>query len=158
MAYIADLRALAGHRPLILTSASGALINSSGEVLLQARADTGDWGFPGGYMDYGEGFAQTVVREFKEDAGLLVAPVKMLKLQDRDQYTYPNGDQVQPVNAFYLVRLLSQHKYPVKLAETIRTSYFSLNEPAPRFFNHQHAVMWTVVKDYFQHHRAEIIG
>ena len=62
MAYIADLRAQAGHRPLILTSASGALIDKAGAVLLQERADTGDWGFPGGYMDYGETFAQTLVR------------------------------------------------------------------------------------------------
>lgn len=50
MAYIADLRALVGHRPLILTSASGALIDKDGAILLQERADTGDWGFPGGYM------------------------------------------------------------------------------------------------------------
>lgn len=148
MAYIADLRAQVGHRPLILTSASGALIDKAGAVLLQERADTGDWGFPGGYMDYGETFAQTLVREFKEDAGLMVAPVKLLRLQDSDLYTYPNGDQVQPVNAFYLVRLLSRDDYPVKPAETVRTA---------RFFNQQHAAMWTVARDYFRQHRAEII-
>ena len=70
-----------------MTSASGALIDKAGAVLLQERADTGDWGFPGGYMDYGETFAQTLVREFKEDAGLMVAPVKLLQLQDSDLYT-----------------------------------------------------------------------
>ena len=157
MAYIADLRALVGHRPLILTSASGALIDKDGAVLLQERADTGNWGFPGGYMDYGESFGQTVVREFKEDAGVMVAPVKLLKLQDGDLYTYPNGDQVQPVNAFYLVRELEQNSYPVKATETVRTARFSLDGQPPRFFNQQHAVMWTVARDYFHRHRAEII-
>ena len=157
MAYIADLRARVGHRPLILTSASGALIDKTGAVLLQERADTGDWGFPDGYMDYGEAFAQTLVREFKEDAGLMVAPVKLLQLQDSDLYTYPNGDQVQPVNSFYLVRLLSQDDYPVKPAETVRIARFPLTGQPPRFFNQQHAAMWTVARDYFRQHRAEII-
>ena len=51
MAYIKDLRAKVGHQPLIMTSASGALVNEKQQVLLQERADTGDWGFPGGYID-----------------------------------------------------------------------------------------------------------
>lgn len=76
MAYIKEIRQLVGHRPLIMTSASGALLNKNNAVLLQARADTGDWGFPGGYMEFGERFAETVQREFKEDAGLAVVPVK----------------------------------------------------------------------------------
>ena len=43
MAYIKDLRAKVGHQPLIMTSASGALVNEKQQVLLQERADTGDW-------------------------------------------------------------------------------------------------------------------
>lgn len=53
MAYIHDLRQKVGHTPLIMTSASGALVED-GRILLQERADTGDWGFPGGYMEYGD--------------------------------------------------------------------------------------------------------
>lgn len=150
MAYIKDLRALTGHRPLILTSASGALINSRGAVLLQSRADTGNWGFPGGYMEFGETFAQTVQREFKEDAGRSVRPVKLLALLDHDHYTYPNGDQVQPVNAFYLVTPRDDYRYPVKKSETNATRFFALAGPAPRFFNHQHEEMWTIVQHYWQ--------
>ena len=80
---------MVGHEPLIMTSASGALLNQDQQVLLQARADTGDWGFPGGYMEYGESFSDTVKREFKEDAGFEIIPEKLLKLQDQDFYTYP---------------------------------------------------------------------
>ena len=76
MAYIHDLRQKVGHTPLIMTSASGALVED-GRILLQERADTGDWGFPGGYMEYGDTFKQTVVREFLEDAGIAVTPVKL---------------------------------------------------------------------------------
>lgn len=42
LAYIKEIRDLVGHRPLIMTSASGALLDQQGAVLLQERADTGD--------------------------------------------------------------------------------------------------------------------
>lgn len=35
MAYIKEIRELVGHRPLIMTSASGALLNEQKAVLLQ---------------------------------------------------------------------------------------------------------------------------
>lgn len=153
MAYIADLRSKVGHQPLIMTSASGALVNASGAVLLQARADTGDWGFPGGYMEFGERFTETVQREFKEDAGVQVEPVKLLALQDGDRYTYPNGDVVQPVNAFYLVRPVTNDRFPVKPSETVATRYFSLQGEPPHFFNQQHQEMWAIIKKYFANNK-----
>ena len=129
MAYIKKIRQLVGHRPLIMTSASGALLNEQGEVLLQERADTGDWGFPGGYMEFGETFSQTLIL-------------------DSDTYTYPNGDVVQPVNAFYLVRRTTDHQYLTKPSETVKTRYFGMHE-SPHFFNQQHAEMWAVLnKEY----------
>ena len=152
MAYIKEIRKLVGHRPLILTSASGALLNEHGEVLLQERADTGDWSFPGGYMEFGATFAETVVREFKEDAGIVVRLQKMLGMFDHDTYTYPNGDTVQPVNAFYLVTQVDSHRYTTKPSETVTTRYFNLRKPAPRFFNHQHVEMWTVLQEYLANH------
>lgn len=144
--YIADLRALVGHKPLIMNSASGALLNDAGEVLLQERADTGNWGFPGGYMEFGETFKMTVQREFMEDAGIHVEPVKLLKLSDDFQYEYPNGDQVQPVNCFYLVEYRSGHVLQEATDETTRLQYFRLDQP-PTFFNNQHAEMFEVLKE-----------
>lgn len=148
MAYIKDIREKVGHIPLIMTSASGALLNDNNEVLLQARADTGDWGFPGGYMEYGESFADTVKREFKEDGGYKVTPVELLAMQDQDFYTYPNGDEVQPVNAFFLVKLASDQKFQTKTDETLKVQYFSLDEEPPRFFNKQHEEMWKILKQH----------
>lgn len=144
---------MVGHEPLIMTSASGALLNQDQQVLLQARADTGDWGFPGGYMEYGESFSDTVKREFKEDAGFEIIPEKLLKLQDQDFYTYPNGDQVQPVNAFYLVKLATQKHFNTKPDETVKVQYFDLEKEPPKFFNDQHAEMWQLIKKYVEQNR-----
>lgn len=154
MAYIKDLRERVGHMPLIMTSASGALLNQRNQVLLQARADTGDWGFPGGYMEYGESFQQTLVREFKEDAGLLVRPQKMLGILDHDLYKYPNGDQVQPVNVLYLVTKISNEQFATKPSETAGLKFFTIDNP-PRFFNHQHEEMWELVINYVKKMQQE---
>ena len=103
--YIKRIRKMVGHQPIILNSASGALLNDQNQVLLQERTDTGNWGFPGGYLEYGETYAKAAVREFKEDAGLLVEPVKLLQISDDFQYEYPNGDQLQPINCLSLIHI-----------------------------------------------------
>lgn len=149
MSYIHDLRAKVGHQPLILTSAAGALIEN-GQILLQERADTGDWGFPGGYMEYGDSFAQTVQREFFEDAGIAVRPLRLLAIQDQDDYTYPNGDRVQPINAFYLVERTGATA-EAKPSETVRVHFFAPDNP-PTFFNAQHAAMWQIAVRAIQEH------
>lgn len=147
MAYIHDLCTKVGKMPLIMTSASGVLFDDHGRVLLQARADTGDWGFPGGYLEYGESFRQALVREYKEDAGRLVEPVKLLGILDQDFYTYPNGDEVQPINAVYLVKLVNDEKYPTKATETVQTAFVPLGQ-TPHFFNRQHEKMWQLAREY----------
>lgn len=145
--YLKEIRDLVGHRPMIFNSASGALLNDKGQVLLQERTDTGNWGFPGGYMEFGESYADTVVREFKEDAGVVVAPVKLLKLSDSLTYSYPNGDAVQPINCFYLVRYSSGQLLTAKTNETTALRYVDMDQP-PTFFNAQHAEMFAVLKAY----------
>lgn len=146
MAYIHDLRQKVGHMPLILNSASGALVNDQGAVLLQERADTGNWGFPGGYLEYGESYAKCVQREYLEDAGIHVKPIKLLALQDYDEYTYPNDDVVQPINAFYLVEATATTNQAPKPSETVTTKFFALNQEPPCFFNAQHARMWEILR------------
>lgn len=146
--YVAAIRAQVGHRPLILNSASGALLNSQKQVLLQERTDTGDWGFPGGYLEYGETYEQALTREFQEDAGVNVLPERLLTLSDDLTYQYPNGDQVQPINCFYLVRYMSGQLLGMKTDETMALAYFALSNP-PHFFNQQHVQMFEKLQSLF---------
>jgi len=144
--YIQELRGLVGHTPLILNSAAGALLNSHQQVLLQERTDTGNWGFPGGYLEFGESFKVAIRREFYEDAGIQITPVSLLRLMDTDTYTYPNGDQVQPINAFYLVHATAGHLLTQSTSETKQLAFFNLTEP-PHFFNRQHAKMYQILQN-----------
>lgn len=95
--YIKNLRRRVGNIPLILNTATGALFNNTGEVLLQERSDTKNWGFPGGYLEYGETYKEAITREFQEDTGLLVTPDKLIQITDDTFYKYPNGDQIQSI-------------------------------------------------------------
>ncbi|PSM44617.1 DNA mismatch repair protein MutT [Streptomyces dioscori] len=106
--YVAQLRALLGHRPLILPGSSVVVSDEQGKVLLLARADTGGWGLPGGLMDPGESFEDTARREVLEETGLVVGALTLLGLFSGGPtyfYRYPNGDQVHNATAAYVTAL-----------------------------------------------------
>jgi ADP-ribose pyrophosphatase YjhB (NUDIX family) len=44
--------------------------DEQGRVLMQRRADSGNWSLPGGVMEIGETIGQAVVREVREETGL----------------------------------------------------------------------------------------
>lgn len=144
--YIHEMRALVGHRPMILNTAAGALLNEQHQLLLQERADTGDWSFPGGYMEFGASFMDTCKREYLEDAGLEVEPIKLLKLFDKDFYTYPNGDQTQLITALYLVKQTGGALLDHVTDETTQLKYFDLDN-LPKLFNDQSVKMAQAVID-----------
>lgn len=45
-------------------------VDDQGRILLQRRADSGNWSLPGGTMELGETLGDAVVRETREETGL----------------------------------------------------------------------------------------
>jgi 8-oxo-dGTP diphosphatase len=43
----------------------------------------GDWSLPGGLLEVGEPLTDGVVREVREETGLIVEPVELIELLDR---------------------------------------------------------------------------
>ena len=92
--YISTMRKQIGHA-LIMTTGCGVIIeNRNGEILLQRRRDNGLWGLPGGNMEPGEKFEETVKREVLEEAGIEVAELRLFGIYSGEDriITYPNGD------------------------------------------------------------------
>lgn len=92
--YISTMRKQIGHA-LIMTTGCGVIIeNRNGEILLQRRRDNGLWGLPGGSMEPGEKFEETVKREVLEEAGIEVAALCLFGIYSGEDriITYPNGD------------------------------------------------------------------
>ena len=79
MGYIEELRALVGHRRLILCGASVVIRNARGELLLQQRrGPTERWSFPGGLMELGESTEETARREVFEETALTLGAMKLI--------------------------------------------------------------------------------
>ena len=104
MDYVKELRALVGHRRLILCGSSVVIRNEKGELLLQQRVyPEGRWCFPGGLMELGESTEDTARREVFEETALTVGALELIGV-----YSGPdslcraaNGDEWYVVNVAY---------------------------------------------------------
>lgn len=59
----------------------GVMILKDGKVLLGKRKGAhgaGDWSFPGGHLEYMEGFEECVRRETKEECGIEIKDIRFL--------------------------------------------------------------------------------
>ena len=103
--YVEELRALIGHRPVILNGSVVLLMDDLGRILLQHR-DDGRWGLPGGLMEPGESFEETARREVREETGLTPGPMRFLGVWSGKDYfcRAANGDEFYSVTAAFLAR------------------------------------------------------
>ena len=131
--YLARLRGCVGHDLLLAPAAAACIRDEEGHILLLRRSD-GDnmWGFPGGGMELGEQVAETVVREVREEIGLEVEPVVLIGVYSSPEYifAYPNGDQVQPVTAFFECRVVGGELRPDQ-EEILGSRYFGPEDELP---------------------------
>jgi ADP-ribose pyrophosphatase YjhB (NUDIX family) len=54
----------------LVPGGAALVVDEQGRVLLQRRADSGNWSLPGGVMELGETMGQAVVREVREETGV----------------------------------------------------------------------------------------
>jgi ADP-ribose pyrophosphatase YjhB (NUDIX family) len=85
----------------------GAVVVDVGRVLLVRRGTEplrGQWSLPGGLLELGESLTNGVVREVREETGLIVEPVELIELLDR---IHREGERVRYhyVIADYLCRV-----------------------------------------------------
>lgn len=126
MGYISDLRKIIGSRPILSVGATILVVNKNKEILFQHRADTLDWGLPGGSMELGETLEEVASRELKEETGLVARRFELLGVFSGPSYyfRYPNGDETYSViNLFQAVDVTG--KLEMSDGESIDLQYFS---------------------------------
>ena len=103
MNYIKEMRSLIGNKPLLLVGTSVIAIKNE-MILLQKRADNGQWGYPGGYMEIGETPEESAKREFKEETGFIAEDLEFYGVftGENRHYTYPNGHEVYCTDIVYI--------------------------------------------------------
>ena len=104
--YIMDLRALVGHRPLLLVGASVIVQDKAGRILLEKRADNHLWGYAGGSIELDERAEDAAVRELYEETGLTAKSLTLFNVFSGPDmhYVYPNGDEVSCIDLLFTCR------------------------------------------------------
>lgn len=98
-----------------------AAIIENGAILL-VQEKSGLWSLPGGWVDVLETVASNTAKEAREEAGLEVAPVRLVALQDRNRHNRPIYAQ-SIVKAFVLCKRLGGQFAPN--SETIASGWFT---------------------------------
>jgi 8-oxo-dGTP pyrophosphatase MutT (NUDIX family) len=129
--YVSDLRRLVGSRPLLLPGANVLVVDAHGRVLLQRRADTGEWGVVGGALEIGESSEEAARRELREETGLEAGDLVLLGIVsggDAGRRVYPNGDVVHAVGAVYAAREV-RGELRLQAEELTEVAYFDPGDP-----------------------------
>jgi ADP-ribose pyrophosphatase YjhB (NUDIX family) len=100
----------------------GAVVVHEGRVLLVQRGHEpakGQWSLPGGLIDVGESLREAVIREVREETGLIVEPVELIELLER---IHRDGDRVRYhyVIADYLCHLVGGALAAASDADAVR--------------------------------------
>ena len=76
----------------LLVGGSAVVVDDEGRILLQRRSDSGNWALPGGVMDIGETFAESVIREVKEETGFDVRIERIVGIYSDPGHVFAYGD------------------------------------------------------------------
>jgi 8-oxo-dGTP diphosphatase len=104
----------------------GAVVVEEGRVLLVRRAHEplkGHWSLPGGALELGESLHAGVVREVREETGLVVEPLELIELLDRiHRADSSEGERVRYhyVIADYLCRVIGGALKAASDADAVR--------------------------------------
>jgi 8-oxo-dGTP diphosphatase len=75
---------MADEKNIVRVGSAALIENSEGKFLIGKRNifPKGMWVFPGGGVNYGETSEQAVIREIKEETGLDIKPLELIKVEE----------------------------------------------------------------------------
>jgi ADP-ribose pyrophosphatase YjhB (NUDIX family) len=100
----------------------GAVVVEGGRVLLVRRGREplkGEWSLPGGLVELGESLEAAMIREVREETGLIVEPLELIELLDRI-HRERNRIRYHYVIADYLCRVTGGELRAASDADAVR--------------------------------------
>ena len=154
MGYIEELRAIIGHKRILLPGSIVFIENMQGQILMQQRTyPHGVWGLPGGLMELGESTEDTVRREVLEETGLVLGALKLFGVYSGEafrQLRAANGDEFDVVTIVYTTNdFLGE--VSIQDEESLAFEWFApSNLPSPIAGTHQKIVADYVTKEHYK--------
>jgi ADP-ribose pyrophosphatase YjhB (NUDIX family) len=114
----------------LVVGSSAVVMDDRDQILLQRRSDSGNWALPGGAMDIGETFAQSVVREVKEETGFDVRIERIIGVYSDPGhvFAYEDGEVRQEFNICLACTIVGGELSVSSESTDVR--FFSLDEAA----------------------------
>lgn len=128
--YWKKLRNALGSQQLILTSAAGAIVKND-KILLARNSEDGKWYIPGGLQELNEAVQDTIVRELKEEFGLILEIDKLISIYSSPKWIIElsNDDKIQQVLFFFLMRGdFNEDKVILQKSEIYEYAFFNMKE------------------------------
>jgi 8-oxo-dGTP pyrophosphatase MutT (NUDIX family) len=130
--YFQRLRARVGHELLLIAGVAAVIHDETGRLLLQETSSGEGWSLPAGAIEPGESPRDAVIREVREETGLVVEPRKILDVFGGPgfRHTYANGDVVEYTVVLYLCTVVERGAGQLD-PETKSLRYFAQSEMPP---------------------------
>ncbi len=99
-------------------------------VLLHLRNDHPMWSLPGGPPDFGESFAQGIIREVKEETGLVVEIVRLIGVYSEPEFwtfSYPDGNRAHAFAAAFECKVLSG-ELAANMTDSLEVKWFAVDD------------------------------
>lgn len=147
MGYISELRKAVGHRPLIMPCACLIIGDGRGNVLLQKRADDGQWANHGGAIELWETVEEALYREVGEELGVRPVEPRLLGVYSGPgfRHVYPNGDEVMVVDIVYYCRAF-EGEPRLQPEEVTQLRWFPLNALPENLLRHNRIALTDYAK------------
>jgi len=108
-----------------------AIIEYSGKLLLEHRADSECWGLIGGGLEMDECLVDGIIREIKEETGLDICKNQLALYKIFDDPTriayYPDGNVLRIISVVYLLKLTQAFELKCS-CESRELKYFTIEE------------------------------
>ena len=117
----------------ITISVLGVIFDVSERVLLSLRSDKQipkadlKWEIPGGKIDFGETAAECIVREVREETGLIVSPVKLIDCIWSNIWDVSDGHKIQAILIPFICEVESGTARPGD-HEVLELKWFSIKD------------------------------
>jgi len=112
----------------LVVGGSAIVTDEQGRILLLRRSDNRLWALPGGMMDIGETFGQSVVREVQEETGIQVTPERIVGIYSdpKHVFAYDDGEVRQEFNICLACRIVGGELRGSE--ESLEVGFFSAAE------------------------------